>query len=120
MWNTKQNGSSGFPCGLNLNILSLDFSYSTDTEVIARNHSVLQAYQPGSAEEGRRQQSGCRHLRLGLQGASAQPTAMLIGEAEMSLLLEVTIFITQGWSTHGGNKFRGRNVFKVKEKASVD
>ena len=53
-------------------------------------------------------------------GASAQPTAMLIGEAEMSLLLEVTIFITQGWSTHGGNKFRGRNVFKVKEKASVD
>lgn len=54
VWNTKQNGSSGFPPGLNLNVLSLDFSYSADTEVIARNHSVLQAYQPGSAEEGQR------------------------------------------------------------------
>lgn len=42
-----------------------------DAEVFARNHSVLQAYQPGSTEKGQRQQSGCRNLRLGLQESVA-------------------------------------------------
>ena len=49
------------------------------------------------------------------QVPSAQPSATLVGEAEMSLLFELTIFIMQGWSTHGGNKFRGRRSSKLRK-----
>lgn len=46
----------------------------------------------------------------------AQPSATLVGEGlEMSLLFELTIFIMEGWSTHGGNKFRGERSSKVQE-----
>ena len=37
----------------------------------------------------------------------------------MSLLFELTIFIMQGRSTHGGNKFTGRKAFKVKEENTL-
>jgi hypothetical protein len=40
---------------------------------------------------------------------------MLVGEAETSLF-EWTIFIMEGWSTHGGNKFRGRRSSKLRKK----
>ena len=54
------------------------------------------------------------------QVPSTQPSATLMGEAETSLLFELTIFIMQGWSTHGGNKFRGRKALKVKEATSLE
>ena len=59
--------------------------------------------------------AGAEPSTLLSQVPRSQPSATLVGEAETSLLLEVTIFIKQGWSTHGGNKFRGRKFFKVKE-----
>ena len=45
---------------------------------------------------------------------------MLMGDAETSLLFELTVFIMQGCSPHGENKFRGRKVFKVKEENSLE
>lgn len=56
-------------------IPSSDFSYVVGTEVFARNHSILQAYQPGAAKEVQLEQPGCRHLRCGLQGAGIHPSS---------------------------------------------
>ena len=39
--------------------------------------------------------------------------------SNLVLLFELTIFIMEGCSTHGGKKFRGRKVFKVKAKPSL-
>ena len=40
--------------------------------------------------------------------------------SNLVLLFELTIFIMEGCSTHGGNKFRGRKVVKIMEETSLE